>query len=96
MTYYVKLQDGRLIYAPKKIKDGSTITYNPTAEMLLPLGYKPLRVEPMPEVEEGYHLEPVYSETDDEVIQDWQVVEDPPVEPDAEEILDILLGGDNG
>lgn len=94
MTYYVKLTDGRLIYAPRKIKDGSTITYNPTAEMLLPLGYKPLTVKPMPEVGEGYHLEPVYSETNDEVIQDWQVVEDPPVEPDAEEILDILLGGD--
>lgn len=91
---YVKLIDGRLTYAPRKIKDGDTIVYNPTAEHLLPLCYKPLRVEPMPEAEEGYHLEPVYSETDDEVIQDWQVVEDPPVEPDAEEILDILLGGD--
>lgn len=94
MTYYVKLTDGRLIYAPKKIKDGDTITYNPTAEMLLPLGYKPLRVEPMPEVEEGYHLEPAYTETDNEVIQDWQVVKDPPEEPDAEEILNVLLGGD--
>ena len=64
MTKYVKLQDGRLIYAPKKITDGDTITYNPTAEMLLPLGYKPLRVEPMPEVEEGYHLEPAYTAGD--------------------------------
>lgn len=91
---YVKLIDGRLTYAPRKIKDGDTIVYNPTAEHLLPLGYKPLTVKPMPEVEDGYHLEPVYSETDNEVIQDWQVVEDPPVEPDAEEILDILLGGD--
>lgn len=95
MTYYVKLTDGRLIYAPRKIKDGDTIVYNPTAEHLLPLGYKPLRVEPMPEVEEGYHLEPAYTETDTEVVQDWTVVEDPPVEPDAEEILDILLGGDS-
>lgn len=94
MTYYVKLIDGRLTYAPRKIKDGDTIVYNPTAEHLLPLGYKPLRIEPMPEVEEGYHLEPAYTETDTEVVQDWTVVEDPPVEPDAEEILDILLGGD--
>lgn len=94
MTYYVKLTDGRLIYAPKKIKDGDTITYNPTAEMLLPLGYKPLTIMPMPEVEEGYHLEPTYAETDTEVVQDWTVVEDPPVEPDAEDILNILLGGD--
>lgn len=93
MTRYVKLIDGRLTYAPRKIKDGDTIVYNPTAEHLLPLGYKPLRVEPMPEVEEGYHLEPVYSETDTEVVQGWEVVEDPPVEPDAEEILNILLGG---
>lgn len=92
---YVKLIDGRLTYAPRKIKDGDTIVYNPTAEHLLPLGYKPLRIEPMPEVEEGYHLEPAYTETDNEVVQDWTVVEDPPVEPDAEEILDILLGGDS-
>lgn len=90
MIYYVKLIDGHLIYAPKKIKDGSTVTYNPTAEMLLPLGYKPLRVEPMPEVEEGYHLEPVYTETDTEVVQDWTVVEDPPVEPDPQELIDML------
>ena len=94
MTYYVKLTDGRLTYAPRKIKDGDTIVYNPTAEHLLPLGYKPLTIMPMPEVEEGYHLEPAYTETDTEVVQDWTVVEDPPVEPDAEEILDILLGGD--
>ena len=94
MTYYVKLADGRLIYAPKKlIIDGATV-YNPTAAMLTAQGWKPLRVEDAPAVEDGYHLEPVYSETDNEVIQDWQVVEDPPVEPDAEEILDILLGGD--
>lgn len=90
MTYYVKLTDGRLIYAPRKIKDGDTIVYNPTAEHLLPLGYKPLTIEPMPEVEGGYHLEPVYSETDDEVVQDWTVVEDPPVEPDPQELIDML------
>ena len=93
MTKYVKLQDGRLIYAPKKIKNGDTITYNPTGEMLLPLGYKPLTIKPMPTVEAGYHLEPVYSDADTEVIEDGAVVEDPPIEPDAEDILNVLLGG---
>lgn len=89
MTYYVKLTDGRLIYAPKKlIVDGATV-YNPTAAMLTAQGWKPLRVEDAPAVEDGYHLEPVYSETETEVVQGWSVVEDGPVEPSIEERLQM-------
>lgn len=90
---YCKLINGRLVYAPKKIVDGDTVTYNPPAEMLEELGWKPLVVEPMPEPREGYHWEPVYTEEEDDIRQSWIEVEDPPYEPTADELLDIILGG---
>ena len=89
-----KLENGKLIAQPNKITIGSATTWNPTDEQLLALGWKPRVVEEQPEVEEGYHLEAVFAETDNAIIQDWQIVENPPEEPDPQEILDILLGGD--
>lgn len=32
---YVKLIDGKLIYAPKKLVNDGAITYNPTGEFLV-------------------------------------------------------------
>ena len=91
---YCKLIDGQLVLAPRKIINGDITVYNPTGEYLISLGYKPLTIEPEPEVPEGYHLEPIYSDTENAIINDWQIVENPPEEPDPEEILDILLGGE--
>ena len=73
---YAKLIDGYIQYAPKKIKRGETIVYNPTAQMLILLGYKPVTENPMPVCEEGYHCEPFYRETTEEIIIDWNIVED--------------------
>ena len=89
MIKYVKLTDGRLSYAPKKLIIDGTTAYNPTAAMLTAQGWKPLRIEDAPAVEDGYHLEPVYSETETEVVQGWSVVEDGPVEPSIEERLQM-------
>ena len=87
---YVKLIDGRLQYAPKKVTINSSTVYNPTAEQLTALGYKPLTVEDAPVVQEGYHLEPVYTETAEAVVQGWTVVEDEPLEPTEGERIDML------
>ena len=87
---YVKLIDGRLQYAPKKVTIGEATVYNPTEEQLAGLGYKPLVIEDAPEVEEGYHIEPAYTETEEAVVQDWIVVEDDPVEPTEEERIAAL------
>lgn len=88
---YVKLTQGRIQYAPKKITLNGSAVYNPTAEMLIADGWKPLTVEPQPTpLEEGWHLEVTYSETEEAIVQSWIVAEDPPVEPTAEERIALL------
>lgn len=88
---YCKLIEGRLVYAPKKITYNNTTVYNPTGEQLAEQGWKPLVIEEMPEPREGYHFEPEYTETAESIIESWVEVEDI---PDAEELLEIILGGD--
>lgn len=82
---YAKLTQGRIQYAPKKIKDGLSTIYNPTADILMAHGYKPLTVNPMPTMQSGYHAFPSYIETDTEIVQTWTAEEDPPQEPTLEE-----------
>ena len=47
--------------------------------------------QPQPEVPEGYHLEPVWSETESAIIEDWEIVKDPD-DIDDYEALSIMLG----
>lgn len=89
--HYCKLINGRIQYAPKKITLNGSTVYNPTAEMLIADGWKPLTVEPQPTpLEEGYHLEATYSETEEAIVQSWIVVEDPPMELTTEERIALL------
>lgn len=69
---YAKYIDGHLEYAPRVIKTSKTITYNPTGEMLIQLGYKPIYEEEEPE----YYCEPRYSETEEAIIIQWEAVEE--------------------
>ena len=89
MTKYAKLINGVIVFAPRKIKNGDSITYNPTAEMLLPLGYLPVRFTDAPETEVGYEAVCTWEQTDTEIIQQWHIEE---AEPTAEEALAILMG----
>lgn len=82
---YVKLISGRITYAPKKLINGNATIYNPTAEQLIADGYKPLQVDPMPTTDSRHHLEAVYTDTADAVVQSWIIVENPPEEPTLEE-----------
>ena len=95
---YAKLIDGELVLAPRKINreiDGEPyVTYNPTDEMLAAQGWLPLiETDPPDDPPEGYHYEPSYTEESGEIVQGWELVEDPPDIP-AEEALEIILGGD--
>ena len=85
---YAKLQNGTLIYAPKKIKDGTTTVYNPTAEQLTAQGYKPLEIEPEPVIADGYHLNPVYTEYENRIVISWTPEQDPEPEPTLEELIE--------
>lgn len=88
---YAKLIDGMLHFAPRKIKNGDSTTYNPTGEMLEELGYLPVTFTDPPETEPGYYAVSEWEEVDGTIVQRWHVEE---AEPTDEEILSILLGGE--
>ena len=86
---YAKLIDGVIEFAPRKIKHGDSITYNPPVEMLIERGYKPLIETPCPEAPSGYHYELSYLDEGEQIVYVWTLAED---EPTPDEILDILTG----
>lgn len=86
---YAKLIEGEIYFAPRKIKHGDSITYNPTAEMLLPLGYLPVRFTDAPETDIKHIPVCTWTQTDTEIIQQWHIEE---AEISAEDALAILMG----
>lgn len=92
-----KIIDGVFTLAPRKIKreiDGETyVTYNPTDEMLAEQGWLPVVETPVPgDAPEGYHYEPTYTEEGGEIVQGWELVQDPDDISDSE-ALEIITGG---
>lgn len=66
---YAKLENGKLIFAPKEVViDGKRIV-NPIDEILLELGYKPYITTPYPQDE--LHYKQTYEETEDVIILVW-------------------------
>jgi len=93
--HYAKLISGCPSYAPRRMRVGSVIVYNPTGAQLLAEGYLPVVETPMPETDAQHYAEPHWVERDGQIVQVWEPVELPP-EPDevsADEALDIILGG---
>lgn len=93
---YAKLQNGMLRSAPKTVQWRNCTVCNPRPEQLTELGYKPVRYTDMPETTvEGKHYESSWEETDTEITQVWNLVEDP-VYPEPElssdEALNIIMG----
>lgn len=89
---YAKLQNGMLRSAPKTVTWNGCTVNNPSAEKLMELGYKPVVYTDMPEnTTEGKHYESSWTETEAEIIQTWNFVDDPVYpepEPTPEERLD--------
>lgn len=74
-----KLIDGALVKAPKYIELEGMIISNPTDEELCAAGYKPLIEEPYPEPDEKHYATKVYKETDEAIVQTWEIHEYPEV-----------------
>lgn len=89
---YAKLQNGFLRSAPRTVTWRNCTVCNPSPGQLAELGYKPVRYTDMPEnTETGKHYESSWEETETEIVQTWNLVEDPVYpepEPTAEERLD--------
>lgn len=93
---YAKLQNGMLRSAPKTVTWRNCTVNNPSAEKLMELGYKPVVYTDMPtDAESGKHYESSWEETETEITQVWNLVEDPIYpEPEisSEEVLNIIMG----
>lgn len=91
---YAKLQNGMLRSAPKTVQWRNCTVNNPSADKLMELGYKPVRYTDMPETTvEGKHYESSWEETEAEITQVWNFVDDhvyPEPEPTAEERISNL------
>lgn len=91
---YAKLQNGILRSAPKTVQWRNCTVNNPSIDKLVELGYKPVVYTDMPEnTTEGKHYESSWEESDTEIIQVWNLVDDPVYpepEPTAEERISNL------
>lgn len=90
---YARLNDGSIVYAPNPILHAGLWYGNPSGEIYEAEGYKPVRyTDPPTEPGEGYQWSETWSETEDAILQGWELV---PV-PDyvsADEAMAILFGG---
>ena len=80
---YAKLIDGEIIFAPNKLVGETTTVYNPTPEMLMAEGYKPVRFTDPPVAPEGFYAAPDWEETEDEIVQTWTILPRPITEEEA-------------
>lgn len=88
---YGKIIEGMLQYAPKKVKEGNSTTYNPTAETLEALGYKPIVYTDQPQTGIGYTAECSWIDEGEQIRQVWTIVErDLYAEEIAEALAEVL------
>lgn len=87
---YGKLENGVLKYAPKTILvDGVQVT-NPTHEMLVEVGYHPVKLTDAPATAEGFIAVPSWEQTESEIVRTWRVI--PDTHPLTEsEVLALLI-----
>ena len=87
---YAKIKNGMLKYAPKTILvDGVQVT-NPTHEMLVEVGYLPVKLTDAPATAEGFIAVPSWEQTESEIVRTWRVI--PDTHPLTEsEVLALLI-----
>lgn len=81
---YAKLVNNRLSTAPKKVQHNGKIIFNPPDNVLSELGYYPVTYTEMPlDAPDGQHYESSWSQGENEILQVWNLVDDP-VYPETE------------
>lgn len=73
---YAKLIEGYPAFAPNPIKYNGRRVANPPKDVLLFLGYLPVRQDPYPEQDppEGYYWSPVWAQVSGWIVQSWEAV----------------------
>jgi hypothetical protein len=71
MALYKFVNEDYIQKATNPIKVDGICYSNPSEEVLLQLGYKPLEEVEAPEDKEGYYLSNKYIEENDKIIMNW-------------------------
>ena len=71
---YGKLEDGRFIKAKHFIKTEKETILNPTDEMYERYGFKKVREDELPKIEDGHMLKMWYEETEAEIVKRYDVI----------------------
>lgn len=74
---YAKLINDYPSYAPSRMIIGDKWVYNPTEEHLTELGYLPVVKSEPPETDEQHYAVPSWRIADDEIVQEWSILEIP-------------------
>lgn len=74
---YAKIVNGYPSYSPHRMIIEEEWVYNPTVEQLLSLGYLPAIETPAPETDEQHYAVPSWRIVDDEIVQEWSILEFP-------------------
>jgi len=80
---YAKLINSYPSYAPRRMRIGSVIVYNPTDAQLLSGGYLPVIETPAPETDEQHYAEPHWAIENNQIVQSWTVAEIPITDEEA-------------
>ena len=81
---YAKLKDNYPIYAPNPIKHNGLWYGNPPPEVYAAEGYKPVQfTEPPGDAPSGYQWSETWAETDNTIVQGWELAQVPITEDEA-------------
>jgi hypothetical protein len=80
---YAKLINDYPSYAPRRLRIGSVIVYNPTDAQLLSEGYLPVVETEPPETDERHFATPHWAIQNNQIVQSWTVEEVPISEEEA-------------
>lgn len=92
---FAKLQNDVPVFAGNPLMVAGNWCGNLPEEPLRQMGYKPVRRTESGEAPAGWCYREVWTETEEEILQSWELCELPEGgELDAEDALNILLGGE--
>ena len=74
---YATLSNNQIHYAPNPIKVGDRVIGNPPDSVYIEAGYLPVVTTDPPETDAQHYAEPHWVERDNQIVQEWELVEIP-------------------
>lgn len=73
---YGKIDNGRIVYAPRVMVVGDKKIINPSNQRLADAGYLPIEETPVPEIPDGYHAKYHWESDENSIRRVWEVEKD--------------------